>query len=81
MRLLVHEIYIACLNGRIGPTHPAYIAHHLAHRELVEHTGQDFGYDVEAWNRWFLVAGNLALFNESRRAAMRRGRPRKEDSG
>lgn len=79
MRLLVHEIYIACLNGRIEPTHPAYVAPHVAHRELVEHTGHDFGYDVEAWNQWFLAQGNLTRFNESRRSTTRRDRLCKED--
>jgi hypothetical protein len=30
-----------------------YWSRDLAHRELKEMTGQDFGYDVAAWKRWF----------------------------
>jgi hypothetical protein len=30
-----------------------YYSREKAHQRLVEMTGQDFGYDVEAWKQWF----------------------------
>jgi hypothetical protein len=54
MRLTPEQVYLQNLEGEI-PVHipiPHY-SREEAHQELVEMTGQDFGYDVEAWKQWF----------------------------
>jgi hypothetical protein len=31
----------------------SYMTREEAYEALKKHTGQDFGYDIEAWERWF----------------------------
>lgn len=53
MRLTIAEILIGNLRGGFQKSFPAYRTPEQAYKELKHYTGQDFGYDVEAWEKWF----------------------------
>jgi hypothetical protein len=52
-RLKAEQILLLNLEQKIPDDALVYCSRDLAHRELKEMTGQDFGYDVAAWKRWF----------------------------
>ena len=52
-RLTLYQGLLLNLEGQIRPEQKRlYLGKEEALRQLREHTGQDFGDDVEAWRRW-----------------------------
>jgi hypothetical protein len=50
--MLPHEILIANVRGRVGKDGRAYVPVEEALAILRRTTGQDFGRDADAWERW-----------------------------
>jgi hypothetical protein len=52
--LTLSQILVLNLEGKIPPERTRqYLTKEKALEELRHRTGQDFGYDVDAWKRWF----------------------------
>jgi len=47
-----YELLLLNLRGRISEGRREYLTREEARKFLVKRTGQDFGFDVEAWERW-----------------------------
>ncbi len=52
MRLLPHRIYLLALEGRKTLHGRSLPSKNDAHDSLCRLTGQDFGFDVDAWKGW-----------------------------
>ncbi len=52
MLLLWYEIMIANLEQSLPKPVPGYMPRGHAYQRLKTRSGEDFGYDVEAWKRW-----------------------------
>jgi hypothetical protein len=46
------EWLLANLKQELPDNHEAYLPRYAAYRKLKEWTGQDFGYDANAWEKW-----------------------------
>lgn len=51
-RLLPHEIYLLALSGKTRLGARALPTKTEAHQSLIRLTGQDFGFNVAAWEKW-----------------------------
>jgi hypothetical protein len=56
-RLSYEEILIANLKQELYPDEMSYMSKEIAYGWLKKHTGQDFGDDIEAWEKWVLENG------------------------
>ena len=56
MRLTMEQILLHCLEGKMSKEIFAYRSKEVAYEELKRLTGQDFGYDINAWKQWFKTA-------------------------
>jgi hypothetical protein len=53
MRLTIAQILIGNLEQKFSPKNAKiYSTKEIAYEELKRRTGQDFGYDVDAWIKW-----------------------------
>ncbi len=50
---------LANLRGEIEPGRREYIPKEDALRLLIAHTGQDFGFDIDAWEQWLYQNGKV----------------------
>jgi hypothetical protein len=51
-RLTLYQILLLNLQGKLLPARREHLTKEQALAQLRERTGQDFGYDVDAWKRW-----------------------------
>ena len=47
------QLLLNNLQGKTNPTDPIRFSPEQAHQNLVKHTGEHFGFDAEAWKKWF----------------------------
>ena len=50
---------LSCLAGRLEPGRPDYLTPEQARRELMQLSGEDFGYDVRRWLECMIQKGYL----------------------
>jgi hypothetical protein len=53
MRLKRDEFLLMWLGGKMPQGIVGYRSPEQAYKELKHLTGQDFGYDIDAWREWF----------------------------
>ena len=56
MRVKISQMLLDNLEGKLSEQHCLYRTKEQAYAELKHATGQDFGYDVQAWEEWFRTA-------------------------
>ena len=52
MRLLPEELALANLKGEIPDDERGFASKEEGYEWLKELSGEDFGYDIEAWSKW-----------------------------
>ena len=62
LMLRPHEGFLKNLRQEIHPDSRAYLSREDAYVQLRRATGQDFGYDADAWERWIMQ--NLEVFKK-----------------
>jgi hypothetical protein len=60
-RMMYEEILIANLKQEINPYEMIYMTKEIAINTLKYYTGQDFGDDIEAWEKWVATHGVPAV--------------------
>jgi hypothetical protein len=58
MRIKLSELLLLNLEEKLSEQHHIYRTKEEAYQELKHLTGQDFGYDIAAWEKWFRNAEN-----------------------